>query len=87
MFARGRTHNKSCLFGKRVAIDPAMRPAIASKMEERMDFRTRLGVVAIIVCTFALWLILGGGAEVARLIAGGAVALAAGAWALLDAGG
>jgi hypothetical protein len=64
-----------------------MRCAIASKMEERMDFRARLGVVAIIGCTFALWLILGGGAEVARLIAGGAVALAAGAWALLDAGG
>ena len=52
-----------------------------------MDFRARFGVVAIIVCTFALWLILGGGAEVARLIAGGAVALAAGAWALLDASG
>ena len=61
-----------------------MRPVIASKMEERMDFRTRLGVVAIIVCTFALWLILGAGAELARLIAGAAVALAAGSWSALD---
>ena len=49
-----------------------------------MDSRARYGVVAIIVCTFALWLILGAGAEVARLIAGGAVALAAGVWAMLD---
>ncbi|HEV8015514.1 MAG TPA: hypothetical protein VGP48_08255 [Stellaceae bacterium] len=85
MFARWGTHIKSCLFGKRVAIDPAMRRAIASKMEgEGMNSRARLGVVAIVVCTFVLWLILGGGAEVARLIAGGAVALAAGAWAPLD---
>ena len=85
MFARGETHNKSCLFGKRVAIDPAMRHAIASKMEERMDFRARLGIVAIIGCTFALWLILGAGAELARPIAGAAVAIAAGFWAALDA--
>jgi hypothetical protein len=38
-----------------------------------LDSRTRLGVVAIIVCTFALWLILGAGAELARLIAGAAL--------------
>jgi hypothetical protein len=50
-----------------------------------LDSRTRLGVVAIIVCTCVLWLILGAGAEVGRLVAGGAVALAAGAWASLDA--
>lgn len=51
-----------------------------------MDSRARFGVVAIIVCTFALWLILGGGAELARLMAGAAVAIAAGLWASLDAG-
>lgn len=51
-----------------------------------MDSRARFGVVAIIVCTFALWLILGGGAELARLMAGAAVATAAGFWASLDAG-
>lgn len=50
-----------------------------------MEWRARFGVVAIIVCTFALWLILGGGAELARLMAGAAVALAAGLWAALDA--
>jgi len=50
-----------------------------------LESRTRLGVVAIIVCTFALWLILGAGAELARLIAGAAVALAAGLWSALDA--
>jgi hypothetical protein len=50
-----------------------------------MDSRTRFGVVAIILCTFALWLILGAGAELARLFAGAAVALAAGAWSALDA--
>ena len=49
-----------------------------------MISRARLGVVAIIVCTFALWLILGAGAELARLIAGGAVALAVGVWSALD---
>jgi hypothetical protein len=64
----------------------AMRSAIASKMREKSDSRTRLGVVAIIVCTFALWLILGGSAELARLVAGAAVAIAAGFWAALDAG-
>jgi hypothetical protein len=54
-------------------------------MKEGPEFRARLGVVAIIVCTFALWLILGAGAELARLIAGAAVAIAAGFWAALDA--
>jgi hypothetical protein len=54
-------------------------------MTGNLDSRTRLGVVAIIVCTFALWLILGAGAELARLIAGAAVALAAGLWSALDA--
>jgi hypothetical protein len=49
-----------------------------------LDSRARLGVVAIIVCTFALWLILGAGAELARLLAGAAVALAAGFWSALD---
>ena len=49
-----------------------------------MSSRARLGVVAIIVCTFALWLILGAAAELARLIAGAAVALAAGFWSALD---
>ena len=44
----------------------------------------RFGVAAIVVCTYALWLILGGSAELARLIAGVAVALAAGFWAALD---
>jgi len=61
-----------------------MRGAIASKMSEKLESRARLGVVAIIVCTFALWLILGAGAELARLIAGAAVAVAAGFWAGLD---
>jgi hypothetical protein len=50
-----------------------------------VESRTRFGVVAIIVCTFALWLILGAGAELARLFAGAAVALAAGAWSALEA--
>jgi len=50
-----------------------------------VDFRTRFGVVAIVVCTFALWLILGAGAELARLFAGATVALAAGLWSALDA--
>ncbi len=54
-------------------------------MKESLEFRALLGVVAIIVCTFALWLILGAGAELARLIAGAAVALAAGLWSALDA--
>ena len=54
------------------------------KAEAKVDSRARLGVVAIIVCTFALWLILGGTAELARLIAGAAVAIAAGSWAALD---
>jgi len=49
-----------------------------------LDSRARLGVVGIIVCTFALWLILGAGAELARLVAGAAVALAAGFWSALD---
>ncbi|HLI22693.1 MAG TPA: hypothetical protein VKV32_16335 [Stellaceae bacterium] len=53
-------------------------------MESGSAFRARLGVVAIIVCTFAQWLILGGSAELARLIAGAAVAIAAGFWAALD---
>jgi hypothetical protein len=61
-----------------------MRWAIALEMKESMISRARLGVVAIIVCTFALWLILGAGAELARLIAGGAVALAVGVWSALD---
>ena len=50
-----------------------------------VDSRTRFGVVAIILCTFALWLILGADAELARLFAGAAVALAAGVWSALDA--
>jgi hypothetical protein len=86
MFARSGTHNKSCLFGKGVANDPAMRPARASIMKEGSEFRALFGVVAIIVCTFALWLILGAGVELARLIAGAAVAIAAGFWAVLDRG-
>ncbi|HEY3916892.1 MAG TPA: hypothetical protein VGL83_03825 [Stellaceae bacterium] len=53
-------------------------------MTEKPEWRARLGLVAIIVCTFALWLILGAGAELARLIAGCAVALAAGFWAALE---
>jgi hypothetical protein len=53
-------------------------------MIENLDSRARLGVVAIIVCTFALWLILGTGAELARLLAGAAVALAVGFWSALD---
>jgi hypothetical protein len=53
-------------------------------MNGGLDSRTRLGVVAIIVCTFALWLILGASAELARLIAGAAVSLAAGLWSALD---
>jgi hypothetical protein len=61
-----------------------MRRAIASAMSDKMNTRARLGVVAIIVCTFALWLILGAGAEVARLIAGIAVAVTAGLWSALD---
>ncbi|HVA14627.1 MAG TPA: hypothetical protein VNF99_15375 [Stellaceae bacterium] len=52
-------------------------------MMEQRAFRARLGVVAIIVSTYALWLILGGGAELARLVAGAALALAAGFWAPL----
>jgi hypothetical protein len=50
-----------------------------------LDSRACFGVVAIVVCTFALWLILGAGAELARLIAGMAVALAVGLWSALDA--
>jgi hypothetical protein len=53
-------------------------------MNGSLDSRARFGVVAIIVCTFALWLILGAGAELARLIAGAAVSLAAGFWSALD---
>lgn len=55
-------------------------------MAGKLELRTRLGLVAIVVCTFALWLILGGGAELARLIAGAAVALAVGFWTVLDLG-
>ena len=61
-----------------------MRLAVPSKMKEGSDSRVRFGVAAVIVCTFALWLILGGSAELTRLIAGAAVALAAGFWAALD---
>jgi hypothetical protein len=53
-------------------------------MNGGLDFRAHLGVAAIIVCTFALWLILGASAELARLIAGAAVSLAAGFWSALD---
>jgi hypothetical protein len=53
-------------------------------MNGSLDFRTRFGVVAIVVCTFALWLILGASLELARLLAGAAVALAAGFWSALD---
>jgi hypothetical protein len=53
-------------------------------MNGRLDSRARFGVAAIIVCTFALWLILGAGAELARLLAGAAVSLAAGLWSALD---
>jgi hypothetical protein len=58
---------------------------MAAMMQGRSESRARLGVVAIIVFTFALWLILGVGAELARLIAGAAVALAAGFWSVLAA--
>jgi hypothetical protein len=61
-----------------------MRRAVASKMKENLAFRARFGVVAIALCTFVLWLILGAGAELARLIAGVVVAFAAGFWAVLD---
>lgn len=44
----------------------------------------QFGVAAIVACTYALWLILGGSAELARLVAGIAVALAVGFWAALD---
>jgi len=53
-------------------------------MKESLDSRALIGVVVIIVCTFALWLILGAGAELARLIAGAAVAMAAGLWSALE---
>jgi hypothetical protein len=53
-------------------------------MNGDLDARARLGVGAIIVCTFALWLILGASAELARLLAGAAVSLAAGLWSALD---
>ena len=65
-----------------------MRLGIAAKtkqMKEGSAFRARLGVVAVMVCTFALWLILGGSAELARLIAGAAVAIAVGLWGALAA--
>jgi hypothetical protein len=53
-------------------------------MNGSLDFRAQLGIAAIVVCTFALWLILGTGAELARLLAGAAVSLAVGVWSALD---
>jgi hypothetical protein len=55
-------------------------------MAKKKDRFALLGTAAVIVCTFALWLILGAGAELARLTSGVAVAVAAGCWARLGDG-
>jgi hypothetical protein len=52
-------------------------------MAKQQQAQALLGIAAVMVCTFVLWLILGAGAEQARLISGIAVALAAGFWAML----